>query len=297
MLDPQTVIQWMNDLYASNETLTNEMLEEFPALAELIFAGDAATVEQLQAALEEWQNKVDDTTKAISDAYNQGKASENNYYDTASTFDLIWFAEGWDKAIEHLKAQSEDLGVDLVSELAKAYPVLQEVIAGVKDADDAYAEFAQQLNLQHVRNLEELHKAMEGTVDAIDNANVGAIEFAGSEQKLTSEARKLAEAQRALGILQNASAHSVEQQEEAMATLASYTGYTADELRGNLAPAEEFISIKAGEVSGTIQALTRYLASLGAVNIGAGNVNSQIQSIADTAGGAIGMIARLILSL
>lgn len=138
---------------------------------------------------------------------------------------------------------------------------------------------------------------MEGTVDAIDNASVGAIEFAGSEQKLTSEARKLAEAQRALSILQNASAHSVEQQEEAMATLASYTGYTADELRGNLAPAEEFISTKAGEVSGTIQVLTRYLVSLGAVNIGAGNVNGQLESIANTASGVVSWIARLILSL
>lgn len=82
-----------------------------------------------------------------------------------------------------------------------------------------------------------------------------------------------------------------------MSTLSSYTGYTAEELRSNLAGAEDYIATKTTEVSGTVQVLLSYLGSVGGVNIGAPNVNAQIQSIANTASNALAPIARLYLAL
>lgn len=297
MMEPQVMIDWIKKLYESNETLTTEMLEEFPALAELVFAGDAATVEQLQAALEEWQTHIDDVTKSIADSYNKSQAAQGGYFDIAKQFGFDWAVNGFDAAWESLGEQGKKLGVDLQTELAKAYPILQKIVAGAEDATDAMWDFNAAVQVQNLKNLEETNEVMDGTGDAIENAAKSAVEFAGSEQKLTGEARKLADAQQALYVLQNKTNFGIEEQQAAMDTLASYTGYSADQLRNNLAPAEEYIAVKSTEVSGTVQGLINYLATIGAVNLGAGNITQQLEAIAAGAYSTASAVAGLALEL
>lgn len=297
MMEPQVMIDWIKKLYESNETLTTEMLEEFPALAELVFAGDAATVEQLQAALEEWQTHIDDVTKSIADSYNRSQAAQGGYFDIAKQFGFDWAVNGFDAAWESLGEQGKKLGVDLQTELAKAYPILQKIVTGAEDATDAMWDFNAAVQVQNLKNLEETNEVMDGTGDAIENAAKSAVEFAGSEQKLTGEAKKLADAQQALYVLQNKMNFGIEEQQAAMDTLASYTGYSADQLRSNLAPAEEYVAVKSTEVSGTVQGLINYLATIGAVNLGAGNITQQLEAIAAGAYSTASAVAGLALEL
>lgn len=300
-VDPGKVAVALGEYFAgimeTNETLAKAMLEEYPAIAELVFAGDAATMEQLQAALEEWEGRIDDATQSIIDGYNRSQAAQGGYLDVAKQFGFDWAVNGFDAAWESLGEQGKKLGVDLQTELAKVYPILQKIVAGAEDATDAMWDFNAAVQVQNLKNLEETNEVMDGTGDAIENAAKSAVEFAGSEQKLTGEAKKLADAQQALYVLQNKTNFGIEEQQAAMDTLASYTGYSADQLRNNLAPAEEYIAVKSTEVSGTVQGLINYLATIGAVNLGAGNITQQLEAIAAGAYSTASAVAGLALEL
>lgn len=281
MMDPQVIKQWFEELYATNEAIATGMLEEFPALVELmerIFAGDEVTVEQFKAALEEWQNKLDDTTQSIIDEYNQ----ENRKKALADEFSLDWMMQGFEEAWKALEPWEKEY---LASQSDAVKSALAKTAAGVEDVADEFNEFWNETLQNNIQATEDAGKYLDGFAEALKNAGKGGADWNKSFANMTKQAEELASAERALKVIQGEIPATAEELSDAYNTLASYANTTVAALKsdGGLAGAEAYVDSQSEVLAQTLSFLSTQIYYLTGIRLDPSNISKGLSDIAATA--------------
>lgn len=287
-VDIKGAMDWLEALYNQNSDIVEGMMEEFPALAEFVMAGESATMDQLLAVLKEFEGYVDDTAKDILDSYGQEKSEKY----LMGNFALDWMSQGFDAAWASLEDWEQKYLAEQSDAIAKA---LQKTSEGIQDTAEEWNEFLGDSLEYNVRLAEESGKYFEGTADAVKNAAKGGKEWAKSYTEMSKQARDLAAAEDNLKKVQEGSRVSAQERAEAISELAAYTGMAAEDLKseGGLAAAEAIVQERSEALRQTLQYLSNQIYDLTGIRLNPGNITSGLEEIRGTANSAAIAMAEL----
>lgn len=175
--------------------------------------------------------------------------------------------------------------------------MFETVARGGEITADQIDDLNRELHAIDASEMEALGEAWDGTAAIIESAGKNMAEYEDAYADMFGEMTDMVDAQAALNVAQDEAAKGTEEYNEALSTLASYTGISEDVLRNNLSPAVQMLSNDMTAGGNSVGYLFSYLSALTGVHFTTENWRAQLSALASSSNATAAQIAQLILNL
>ena len=275
------------------EDLAAQWKQGHADLYEMLFGGEEGV--DPEEAITKLNEILDGTTEhfgtlaeAISNTGSSSQETVNaidalmEYISQAENVDQL--AGSWEKLTKEQQKALQALGVD------------KKQFDGLKEGSKALKDFQNNLRRLKIQNLEKMGKVLSGTSDAYDSLVAGTKEYTKFLPTLNQQINKTKQMQDAYDTVVDKSKEGTDEYTEALNTLASATGLTAEQLQtsGGMAQALAQLDGQAEITWGTIEALAGTLLSMSGITFDPSMISNGYLALGDSAVGAAGQVMELV---
>lgn len=255
----------------------------------------AAAIRTATDSYEAWDKKKRDAAKSsVSDdeGLSAAKKMLSSYYEDG-------IASIEDFSTVERKLTTDEL--DWLEKKSSAYKTLREKIsegtATVEDLTRAMLELKAESLGWELEELEEAGKVLSDFPGWVEDAALGGMDLEKACAKAGTAMETMVQANAAYDMLANKTYTSTKEQTKALNVLASATGYSAEYLRGDLAPAQQYLASQASVTTASMQFLVNTLQATGKVNFNSSGWRTELALLASQADTTEGRLARLLQTM
>lgn len=255
----------------------------------------AAAIQTATDSYEAWDKKKRDAAKTnVSDdeGLSAAKKMLSSYYEDG-------IASIEDFSDVERKLTTDEL--DWLEKKSSGYKTLREKIsegtATVEDLTRAMQELKAESLGWELDELEKAGKVLSDFPDWVEDAAAGGMDLEEACAKAGTAMETMVQANAAYDMLANKTYTSTTEQTKALNVLAAATGYSAEYLRGNLAPAQQYLASQASVTTVSMQYLVDTLQATGKVNFNSSGWRTELALLASQADTTEGRLARLLQTM
>ena len=290
----------------NQQASTQAMIDYITSLPDQVREAFAGENEDFLSALfgedfnfDDWQTQfaemVDGTAEHFGTLAEAIAETGSSSQETIGAIDTLMEYLSQSENIENLAGSWEKLTKEQQKAL-KALGVDKKEFEGLKEGSKALKDLQNNLRRLKVQNLEKMGKVLSGTSDAYDSLVAGTKEYTKFLPTLNQQINKTKQMQDAYDTVVDKSKEGTDEYTEALNTLASATGLTAEQLQtsGGMAQALAQLDGQAEITWGTIEALAGTLLSMSGITFDPSMISNGYLALGDSAVGAAGQVMELV---
>lgn len=290
----------------NQQASTQAMIDYITSLPDQVREAFAGENEDFLSALfgedfnfDDWQTQfaemVDGTAEHFGTLAEAIAETGSSSQETIGAIDTLMEYLSQSENVENLAGSWEKLTKEQQKAL-KALGVDKKEFEGLKEGSKALKDLQNNLRRLKIQNLEKMGKVLSGTSDAYDSLVAGTKEYTKFLPTLNQQINKTKQMQDAYDTVVDKSKEGTDEYTEALNTLASATGLTAEQLQtsGGIAQALAQLDGQAEITWGTIEALAGTLLSMSGITFDPSMISNGYLALGDSAVGAAGQVMELV---
>lgn len=248
-------------------------------------------------ATDEYKNWIASQSKSAASEVSdrEGKSAANSLL--SSFFGSSETLDAFHEANQQLRSDERDWLI----KNSDAYARLNELIAEGKANTDDAAKAMNDLKAEAINwDLEDIENASQmlgDFPDWVEDATKGGMSLEEACADAATAMEDLVQANAAYDMLANKTYKNSDEQTKALNVLASVTGYSAAQLKNDLAPAQQYLAAQASATTVSMQYLVNVLQQTGKVNFNSSGWRTQLAALATQANTTEGALARLLQTM
>lgn len=248
-------------------------------------------------ATDEYKNWIASQSKSAASEVSdrEGKSAANNllssFFGSAETLDAFH------EANQQLRSDERDWLIKNSDAYAKLNELIAEGKANTDDAAKAMNDLKAEIINWDLEDIENASQMLGDFPDWVEDATKGGMSLEGACADAATAMEDLVQANAAYDMLANKTYKNSDEQTKALNVLASATGYSAAQLKNNLAPAQQYLAAQSSATTVSMQYLVNVLQQTGKVNFNSAGWRTQLAALAAQANTTEGALARLLQTM
>ena len=248
-------------------------------------------------ATDEYKNWIASQSKSAASEVSdrEGKSAANNllgsFFGGAETLDAFH------EANQQLRSDERDWLIKNSDAYARLNELIAEGKANTDDAAKAMNDLKAEIINWDLEDIENASQMLGDFPDWVEDATKGGMNLEEACADAATAMEDLVQANAAYDMLANKTYKNSDEQTKALNVLAAATGYSAAQLKNDLAPAQQYLAAQASATTVSMQYLVNVLQQTGKVNFNSAGWRTQLAALATQANTTEGALARLLQTM